>query len=82
MQMNIHLLNYFVMIKIWVPTFSRNIGVKNSTGDYIAFLDSDDLWEERKLEVQLFICLKNDWNATYMSYNCVNNDVGTLEIKG
>ncbi len=62
--------------------FSRNIGVKNSTGDYIAFLDSDDLWEERKLEVQLSYMLKNDWNATYMSYNCVNNDVGTLEIKG
>ncbi len=28
---------------------SRNIGIKNSTGDYIAFLDSDDMWFSNKL---------------------------------
>ena len=28
---------------------SRNIGIKNSTGTWIAFLDSDDLWSKNKL---------------------------------
>ena len=72
--------NRFSFIKLYCNDenmgahYSRNIGVKNSTGDYIAFLDSDDFWEERKLEVQLSYMLKNNWNATYMSYKRVNND--------
>jgi glycosyltransferase involved in cell wall biosynthesis len=35
------------------PASARNLAIKNSTGDYLAFLDSDDLWEEDKLAVQV-----------------------------
>lgn len=34
-------------------TRSRNIGIQNSMGDVIAFLDSDDTWLPNKLEDQL-----------------------------
>lgn len=35
------------------PAIPRNIGVKQSTGQWIAFLDSDDSWLPEKLEKQV-----------------------------
>lgn len=37
------------------PTIPRNLGIENSSGRFIAFLDSDDLWNENKLENQIYL---------------------------
>lgn len=52
---NIHdkRLNYIRLEQNTNGTKPRNIGIQNSKGDFIAFLDSDDEWLPNKLEKQL-----------------------------
>ena len=53
---------------------SRNIGIKNSSGSIIAFLDSDDYWMPDKLDKQINFMRKNNYKFTYCNYKKINND--------
>ncbi len=41
------------------PASARNVGLKNSNGRYVAFLDSDDIWLPEKISEQVKILLEN-----------------------
>ena len=47
---------------------SRNVALRNAKGRWIAFLDSDDLWETTKLEKQIKFMEENNYAFSYHEY--------------
>lgn len=59
------------------PGSARNKGIEIATGDYITFLDSDDLWLPNKTEKQLHFMLTHNyvWSHTggaYFKDGCIS----------
>lgn len=50
---------------------ARNTGIENAQGQYIAFIDSDDVWKPTKLEIQLNFMKTNNCAFTYTNYQMV-----------
>ena len=50
------------------PGFCRNLVIRGSKSEYIAFIDSDDIWEKEKLSKQLDFMIKNKYYFTYTNY--------------
>ncbi len=46
---------------------ARNTGILSAKGEFISFLDSDDVWESTKLELQIEMMLSGDYDLIYSS---------------
>lgn len=68
------------------PASARNLGICLSTGDYVAFLDSDDLWLPTKLQKQVDIMRKSGalWShtayETFHECNQVKQHLRTIPV--
>lgn len=51
---------------------TRNFAIKEATGRFIAFLDSDDIWNKDKLAIQIQFMIENEYYFTHTSYGYIN----------
>lgn len=53
---------------------ARNIGLTMSQGQYVAFIDSDDIWEKEKLEKQINVLENNNVDISFTAYKIINEN--------
>ena len=54
--------------------YARNVGIKKSNTKYLAFLDSDDIWDKNKLNIQINFMEKNNILFSHTSYHVINSN--------
>ena len=67
----------FILIKNKInkgQAFSRNFALKCCNSKFIAFIDSDDIWQKNKLKKQISFMLKYNYDFTYSDYKSIKND--------
>ena len=69
---NDHRIRYFCLQHNSGAAVARNEAIKLAQGRWIAFLDSDDLWDVCKLEKQLNFMISNSYKFSYTEYREVN----------
>ena len=53
---------------------ARNTAIEASTGRFIAFLDSDDIWFRNKLQKQLDFMINNNVGFSFTAYETIKED--------
>lgn len=74
-------IRYFKNPKNSGAAVSRNKALREAKGKWIAFLDSDDLWDKKKLQKQISFMEKNDYHFSYTNYEEIDENDSPLGVK-
>ncbi len=80
-SMNDPRIKLLTMLHVGNIALLRNRGVEEGSGEWLAFLDSDDIWIPRKLEIQLFFLLQEGKRWGYGGSELMNDDMRTIPNK-
>ena len=61
-----------ISIKNSGAAIARNTGIEQAKGDYLCFIDADDLWKPEKIEKQLKFMQDKDYEFSFTSYACAD----------
>lgn len=73
-------IKYFQNEKNIGAALTRNKAMREAQGEWIAFLDSDDLWSPDKLEKQVTFMQKYGYNLSYHEYEKIDEESRALKI--
>lgn len=59
---------------------SRRKGIMFASGEWIAFLDSDDVWLENKLQIQVNYMKKNNIDFSYTNFSLIDHQNNQLAV--
>lgn len=73
-------IRYFKNEKNQGAALTRNRALREANGEWIAFLDSDDLWRPEKLEKMLLFMKSNDYVFAYHDFEKIDEESKPLNI--
>ncbi len=73
-------IRYFRNDKNSGAALTRNKAMREARGEWIAFLDSDDLWMPEKLEKQLSFMKENGYTFSFTEYEKIDEESKPLNI--
>ena len=73
-------LKYYYASEHTILYKARNEAIKKSSGEFLAFLDTDDFWEKDKLELQLALFEDTEVGVVYGNCFIINQQLNTKKI--
>lgn len=84
-ELNDPRIKYYKLKKNSGAAVARNTAIEYAKGEYIAFLDSDDIWFNEKLDKQITFMIQNNYDFSCTSYTKIDEegeDIGiTIKAK-
>jgi glycosyltransferase involved in cell wall biosynthesis len=74
-------IKYFYSNKFNTLYKSRNLAIEKTKGKFVCFLDTDDKWNKNKIEKQINLMKKKNYDLIFTNYYVKNEVKNTLELK-